>query len=284
MMHLFFGFIFSAVAAVVSYNLWAGRKIEGLKGSLRGGSALYQEGKSGRACLLVHGFIGSVTDYGRLPELLHARGWTVDVPLLPGHGRDPQELSCVKLADYFALIEERFKKLRAKHSCVVLGGFSLGGTLTLALAERLKPDGLMLFAPYLQIKQEWYYGLPVETWAGILARWVPWIYRPEAFKQLFKKDRAAEIVDYPYFPLSCIKPLSEAGRSARQASLAASLPVLILHSRKDRAVDFAATAAFARRHPGAEFAELEHSNHLIFWDHDAGIVEEKILAWLKRFE
>ena len=64
-------------------------------GTIRGAEPIYLPGTNRRAALLLHGFIGSPTDFGRLPKLLNEAGYAVSVPLLPGHGTDPRDFSKV---------------------------------------------------------------------------------------------------------------------------------------------------------------------------------------------
>jgi alpha-beta hydrolase superfamily lysophospholipase len=66
-------------------------------GVMKGAESVYLENQSEKAALLVHGFIGSPTDYGQLPRLLFEKGYTVSVPLLPRHGTSPKDFSNVPL-------------------------------------------------------------------------------------------------------------------------------------------------------------------------------------------
>jgi carboxylesterase len=85
--------------------------------------------------LLVHGF--TATPYTLRPwgEHLAAAGLTVRCPLLPGHGTDWREMSASTWQDWYGAVEEHFDDLRARCSQVFVMGLSMGGTLTLRLAE-----------------------------------------------------------------------------------------------------------------------------------------------------
>ena len=54
--------------------------------------------------LLVHGFTGSPASMRPWGEYLHQRGYTVTVPLLPGHGTTPHDLNRVKWQEWPAKV------------------------------------------------------------------------------------------------------------------------------------------------------------------------------------
>ncbi len=55
--------------------------------------------------LLVHGFTGSPASMRPWGEFLHSKGYTVRVPLLPGHGTQPEDLNKVKWQEWPAKVE-----------------------------------------------------------------------------------------------------------------------------------------------------------------------------------
>ena len=54
--------------------------------------------------LLVHGFTGSPASMRPWAEYLNQRGYTVKVPLLPGHGTTPEDLNLVKWEEWPAKV------------------------------------------------------------------------------------------------------------------------------------------------------------------------------------
>ncbi|GAW32853.1 carboxylesterase, partial [Carboxydocella sp. JDF658] len=65
---------------------------------------------------------------------LAAQGWTVQVPLLPGHGTDVEELARTCWRDWGAAAEKAVVELRQKCDRVYLAGLSMGGLISLYLA------------------------------------------------------------------------------------------------------------------------------------------------------
>src|SRR5262249_44020965 len=102
-----------------------------------------------RAVLLVHGLFGSPADFGDLPIRLVAEGLAVDAPLLPGHGRRPDDLDAVWADDYRKAVRAAYDDLAAKHAKVAIVGGSMGATLALRQAAEKPAAALVLASPYL---------------------------------------------------------------------------------------------------------------------------------------
>jgi carboxylesterase len=96
-------------------------------GILLGAEPQEYEADGDRACLLLHGFSSSPADFGALPGVLHTQGVHVFAPLLPGHGRSPDKLRGTRRTDWTRAAEEAYDYLAARHKCVDVIGFSMGG-------------------------------------------------------------------------------------------------------------------------------------------------------------
>ncbi len=79
--------------------------------------------------LIIHGFIGSPDEVSILSEYLKGRGYSVSVPLLPGHGIAEISLSKAKAADWIESVKKAYLQLSAHCSSVFVVGFSMGGLL-----------------------------------------------------------------------------------------------------------------------------------------------------------
>lgn len=104
---------------------------------------------NGRAVLLLHGLFGSPADFGELPKALQAAGLSVWAPLLPGHGRRPDDLDAVWSTDYRKAARAAFDELASHHESVALVGAGMGGTLAVGLAAERRPAALVLVGPYV---------------------------------------------------------------------------------------------------------------------------------------
>jgi carboxylesterase len=75
--------------------------------------AAFGSGKNARVgVLLVHGFTGSPASMRPWGEFLHSKGYTVRVPLLPGHGTTPEDLNKVKWQEWPAKVQFELSDLQ----------------------------------------------------------------------------------------------------------------------------------------------------------------------------
>jgi carboxylesterase len=101
------------------------------------------------AVLMVHGFTGSPLSVRPWAEGLHAHGFTVKVPRLPGHGTSWEEMNQTSWQQWFNEVEQAFLELRKRHKRIFIAGFSMGGALSIRLvAKRSREiEGLILVNP-----------------------------------------------------------------------------------------------------------------------------------------
>ncbi len=93
-------------------------------------------GSSPAAVLLLHGFCGQPGSVKPWARYLHQQaGLSVGVPRLPGHGTTAAELNRTTWQDWYAEAERALRALQAEHDEVYVMGLSMGGTLTLRLAQ-----------------------------------------------------------------------------------------------------------------------------------------------------
>lgn len=104
--------------------------------------------------LLVHGFTGSPASMRPWAEYLNQRGYTVKVPLLPGHGTTPEDLNLVKWQEWPAKVESDLQELLRTCRTVFICGLSMGGGTTLNIATRYSKDlaGIILVNPMIHVK------------------------------------------------------------------------------------------------------------------------------------
>ena len=104
--------------------------------------------------LLVHGFTGSPASMRPWAEYLNQRGYTVKVPLLPGHGTTPHDLNLVKWQEWPAKVESDLQELLRTCRKVFICGLSMGGGTALNIASRYSKDlaGIILVNPMIHVK------------------------------------------------------------------------------------------------------------------------------------
>ena len=110
-----------------------------------------QEGNS-HGILLLHGFGDTPQTLGLLARHLHACGFDVKAPLLPGHGRSVPAFMASRRADWLACARQELAAIRANHRSVSIVGLSMGGAIAAILAAEVKDiTALVLLAPYLDM-------------------------------------------------------------------------------------------------------------------------------------
>src|SRR6266702_4213816 len=85
--------------------------------------------------LLCHGFTGSPQTLRGWADYLAARGLTVSLPRLPGHGTTWQDLAQTSGDDWLAEVDAAFGRLASRCEQAFVFGISMGGCLALRLAE-----------------------------------------------------------------------------------------------------------------------------------------------------
>ena len=133
------------------------------------------------ACLLVHGFMAARSDFNDLGQSLAAKGFTVRMLRLPGHGTTPPDFGWQPDGALLKSVEAEYRALRAKYPRVYVVGFSMGGALSTLLAAEEKPEKLVLTAPYYRITSHWYYVLPPEVWNQAVGSFVSYIMRQKTW-------------------------------------------------------------------------------------------------------
>ena len=228
------------------------------------------------AVLALHGFTGSPASVRPWAEDLHRRGYTVSMPLLPGHGTRWQDLQDKRFSDWYATAEDEFGKLRTEHDQVFVAGLSMGGTLALALAQEHGRDvaGLMVVNPMIASRRKDVKLLPV------LKHVVP------AFPAIgndIKKPGQDEIA-YPKTPLKAVASLFASLPRLRDRLDQVTQPVIFFHSPEDHVVDSSSREAILARISSRDLEEvvLEDSYHVATLDNDAPTIFERSAEFIHR--
>jgi carboxylesterase len=213
-------------------------------GIIDGAEPLALNAAGDRCALILHGFNDTPQSVRALAVALHARGWSVRVPLLPRHGRSFEELAVRGSApEWIAHAREEWRAVRAQCSHAALIGQSMGGAIAVMLAAESPPAALVLLAPYLRM--------------GALARalsyvWPLWaLVTPRLFANAQRgfRDAAARArsLGHGAFTPRLVRELRRVVDDAKPAAPAVKAPALVVHSRRDyRIASSAATWAYAR--------------------------------------
>ena len=87
--------------------------------------------------ILVHGFTGSPASMRPWGEFLNSKGYTVRVPLLPGHGTKVEDLNTVKWQEWPAKVIFEIEQISQSCDRIFLIGLSMGGGTILNVAASM---------------------------------------------------------------------------------------------------------------------------------------------------
>src|SRR5579864_2869680 len=100
--------------------------------------------------LVLHGFTGNPQSMRPLAEVLAEAGFTVELPVWPGHATTVEDMIPTRWADWSSAAEAAYTELAGRCRRVALAALSMGGTLACWLAEN-HPEipGLALVNPLI---------------------------------------------------------------------------------------------------------------------------------------
>jgi carboxylesterase len=224
--------------------------------------------------LLSHGFTGSPASMKPWGEYLAKRGFTVRVPRLPGHGTRWQDLNRVRWDDWYGELDAGLSELRERCDRVAVCGLSMGGALSLRLAE-LRPsdvDALVIVNPVVGMSN---WRLSLVPFLKYLVPSMPGIGND------IKKPGADE-VGYVRTPLRALHSMSRALPEIQADLDQVKTPVLVFRSTDDHVVDGTSLELLREglTSTAAEFVTLTDSYHVATLDFDAPLIFERSAAFI----
>jgi carboxylesterase len=226
--------------------------------------------------LVLHGFTGNCNSMRGIAHALAAAGFTVELPLLPGHGTSVEDMNATTWSDWSAAAEEALEKLQARvDGKVVVVGLSMGGSLTAWLGTR-HPElaGLAFINPAITMPPEMRDGVKAildsgeEYMDGIGSD----IADPDSTETAYEKT-----------PLKPLLSLLEAEKATHPRLADINCPSLIITSRQDHVVPPENSDDLAGAVSGpVERIWLDRSFHVATLDYDKADVESAVVAFASR--
>jgi carboxylesterase len=216
--------------------------------------------------LLCHGFTGSPASMVPWARHLAEQGYTVRVPRLPGHGTSVKDMNTTRWTDWFDEVDRALSELRERCDRVVVAGLSMGGCLSLLLAERRAADvdALVLVNPAVHMKRLDLKLVPLLQW---IVPSVPGIGND------IKKPGQDEI-GYDKTPLKALASQLKMWKLVRGNLHQVTAPVLLMRSTDDHVVDETSAAIISQGVSSSVVTTLtlQNSFHVATLDLDAPLI------------
>jgi carboxylesterase len=250
--------------------------------------------------LMIHGLGGTAYDFGTLPAKLKQAGFSVHVPILPGHGTHPQDLAELTMEDWLAWTSAQYEQALKQHSTVHIVGMCMGALLACELAKlaTLKNARLVMLAPTVYFDG---WSVPWYQWLRHLYHALPWLGRLVKLKEEppfgIKNERLRAIVQkrflrgdsfhYGWIPLPSIIQLDRLRKKTIQGLNLIQSETLVIHSIEDefstiRSATAIQSGILQSGTTSCEVMVLENSYHMVCVDNDREAVAQRVLTFLSK--
>lgn len=222
----------------------------------------HREGSNGHAVLVIHGFTAGPAGMVPWANAFAEAGYTVDVPLLPGHGTTFQDLATKKYTQILDAVHQRYAALAATHDRVFVAGLSMGGALALNLASTHAVAGVALVNPGLRITS------PLAPLTGALRFLMPSV--PGIANDIAKPGGDEHAYDRT--PVAGVHELRKLFKETIAKLPRITAPVIVFRSDNDHVVDessFDILVAGLDARVHLEVKRLTRSYHVATLDYEA---------------
>jgi carboxylesterase len=232
------------------------------------------------AVLVLHGFGDTPQSVRELAHHLHDAGYTVELPLLPGHGRTLTEFGQARAHDWIGFVRDQVARLRRQYAHVSVVGLSMGAALSaIVAAEREDLDALVLLSPYLCMPDRVRRIAPLLRASGPLS---PFRRSTVKVPSIFDPVARARGLGFGVVSGRLLAELFTVTEVAQDALPELTAPTLYIAARRDNRVP--AVAASRNWHrvgaPVRALRWLEESGHISTVDYEKATVFAEVLAWL----
>ncbi|MDD5067879.1 MAG: alpha/beta fold hydrolase [bacterium] len=233
------------------------------------------KGSSQTGVLVLQGFTGSTSSVYPLGKYLADKGCHVEIPRLTGHGTRWQDLNKVSFRDWIRDVEDGLALLKKRASKIFVAGLSMGGALTLYLAEK-HPElkGIILVNHMLLLHNPALYITPV-------LRYI--IQSVDGISNDIKDTNQQEIC-YDRTPMGGLHELTKLLWTVQKDLRKVIQPCLIFKSRNDHVLPVKNALYTYQKllSQEKELVWLENSYHVATMDNDKELIFKKTLEFINR--
>lgn len=234
------------------------------------------DGSNGEAFVLLHGFTGNPAHLRNLGGELHAAGYTVNAPLLPGHARGLADLATVTRHDWIESTLDAVREVGDHHRIHLLG-LSMGGLLAIVVATRAPVATLTTINSPIAFRDRKIHLAPVARFVRQEVRW------PDEPAPDLDHAVARYWIHATGFPTVAAAELVALSRRARRDARRVESPSLVIQSKSD-ATTHPRSGPLLRAALGdrSRLLWLERSMHNALFDQERDVIREAVLDLVER--
>lgn len=238
-------------------------------------SPMYRIEGNKNAVMLVHGFTGTPYQLRRYAESLNKQGFDIIMPLQPGAGTSKKDFKKSYFSQWYKCNKDNYIKYRPKYDKFFILGLSMGGALTLRLAEEfgtgeLAPTALITISAPVFLNSLIENGVLYSP-KVYLSRVAGWFVdeMPERFPPV-EEDNATDTVSYDgTFPRQ-VQSLKLGLKNVKASLRKVKAPIFLSHSKGDKTVPYENIHYISKRVSSKQIKmkiydirEYNHSQHVL---------------------
>ncbi|NGP46049.1 alpha/beta fold hydrolase [Bacillaceae bacterium SIJ1] len=224
--------------------------------------------------LVIHGFTGTTQSMHSVGKQIADAGYTVYGPRLTGHGTNPEDMEQATYRDWIDDVEAGLEKVKETCSKVFVVGLSMGGALTLYLAEN-HPE----IAGIVPINAAVDMGAFKQSYNALRESGERFV---AGIGSDIKKDGVKELA-YEQTPVKAMGELVELMKIVKGDLTKIEVPALVLSSTVDHVVppENSQTIYKSIASEDKHIVMLENSYHVATLDHDEPLIVSQCLTFIK---
>lgn len=229
------------------------------------------EGKRDEAVVLTHGFSGTAAHFHPMAEFLNGHGYTVNVPLLAGHGTSMEHMASTGWVDWLRSTRQAVDAV-ADHRRVHLVGLSMGGLLSILVAANTAASTVTTISTPILVRDPMLYLAPATHRLRPVVMW------PEEPRPELDPEVAGYWLTYPGFHTKNAADLVHLMRKGLLVAGRLRRPALVIQSRGDETVHPASADLLRRRFGGlGRVTYLERAFHNALFSDERQVIHNAVL-------